>query len=281
MSNVVTAQTTTTKYKGQRGKQMKNQETNTNKVIFDIPEQFREIIASGVKWENDLANKVKEINTKHNRVSDTITAETLMQMSSAITIRALKTNLMKSGNVMTEKMLRDAINYAKNPETANGDKGADLIQDICLYLWNYVGKSINDTTGDGQTTKDGEPITILRGAYRKLHNTIYGHKVREYKQTYIEDYENDHGEIAIPFLWDVPTYTDYITIDKIIKSLELNENQKYILNKRMQGYSLQSIADTKKVSKQAIANTLAKIGKKYISIYGEISVPTLEKILTK
>ena len=45
--------------------------------------------------------------------------------------------------------------------------------------------------------------------------------------------------------------------------------------------SLQEIADTKNTSKQAIANPLAKIGKKYIALYGEIAVPTLEKILAK
>lgn len=216
----------------------------------------------------------------HNE-NNTITPETLQQMSNAITIRALKTNYAKSANETIRNLLFDAIAFAHNPETAQGGEGASLIQETALYLWQYNGKTLNDTTTDGQTDKDGNPITILRGAFRNIRKLIYGHEQRQYKQLYLTDYENDHGEIAVPFEWDTPTYTDYITTTEILTALELTENQKYILNKRLQGYSLQEIADTKNTSKQAIANTLAKIGKKYIALYGEIAVPTLEKILEK
>lgn len=182
---------------------------------------------------------------------------------------------------MIEQMLFDAIRFAHNPETAHGGEGANLIQETALYLWQYNGKTLDDTTNDGQTDKDGNPISILRGAFRNIRALIYGHEQRQYKQVYLTDYETEHGEIAVPFMWDMPTYTDYITATEIITALELTENQKYILNKRLQGFSLQEIADTKNTSKQAIANTLAKIGKKYIALYGEIAVPTLEKILAK
>ena len=213
--------------------------------------------------------------------SNVITAETLQQMANAITIKALKTNLAKSGDKMIEKMLFDAIRFAHNPETARGGDGASLIQETALYLWGYAGKSLEDTTTDGQTDKDGNPITILRGAFRNIRKIIYGHEQRQYKQLYLTDYENNHGEIAVPFLWDMPTYTDYITANEIITALELTENQKYILNKRLQGCDLAEIARLKNVSYQSIQNALAKIGKKYIALYGEIAVPTLEKILEK
>lgn len=216
----------------------------------------------------------------HNE-NNTITPETLQQMSNAITIRALKTNYAKSANETVRKLLIDAIEFAHNPETAHGGEGASLIQETALYLWGYNGKTLDDTTNDGQTDKDGNPISILRGAFRNIRSLIYGHEQRQYKQCYLEDYETENGEIAVPFLWDMPTYTDYITVTEIMTALELTENQKYILNKRLQGFSLQEIADTKNTSKQAIANTLAKIGKKYIALYGEIAVPTLAKILAK
>lgn len=216
----------------------------------------------------------------HNE-NNTITPETLQQMANAITIRALKTNYAKSANETIRNLLFDAIAFAHNPETAQGGEGASLIQETALYLWQYNGKTLDDTTNDGQTDKDGEPITILRGAFRNIRKLIYGHEQRQYKQCYLEDYETENGEIAVPFMWDMPTYTDYVSTTEIITALELTENQKYILNKRLQGFSLQEIADTKNTSKQAIANTLAKIGKKYIALYGEIAVPTLEKILAK
>lgn len=211
---------------------------------------------------------------KQHHTTDTITAENLYQMSAAITIRALETNFAKSNNPKMFDMLIDAINFAKNPYTANGGDGAELIQETALYLWCYNGQMITDTTQDGQTDKDGNPITILRGAFRNIRKLIYKHEQKQFKQCYIEDYENENGAIAVPPLWDMPTYTDYITAVAILDSLELNANQKYILNKRLQGYSLQQIADTKNITKQAVANTLSKIGKKYITIYGKIAIPT-------
>ena len=210
-----------------------------------------------------------------------ITADTVQQIANAVTIRALKTNLAKSGNKAIERMYFDAVSFAKNPETAQGGDGADLIQETAQYLWSYAGKSLLDTTGDGQTDKNGEEITILRGAFHNIRKIIYAHEQRQLKQCYIEDYESEHGEIAVPVKWDMPTYTDYITVTEIITALELNENQKYILNKKLQGYSNCDIARLKNVGESAIRNTLAKIGKRYIAIYGEIAVPTLEKILAK
>ena len=211
--------------------------------------------------------------------NNTITADTLQQMANAITIRALQTNFSKSGDKTIENLLKDAINFAHNPSTANGGDGASLIQDTALYLWGYNGKQLTDTTNDGQTDKNGEPITILRGAFRNIRKIIYAHEQKQYKQIYLEDYESENGEIAVPFKWDFDTYTEYMTVSQIITALDLTVNQKYILNKRLQGYSLQQIADTKNTSRQAVANTLTKIANKYIAIYGEIAVPTLKKVL--
>lgn len=210
--------------------------------------------------------------------NNTITAETLQHLANAITIKALKTNYSKSGNNAMRDMLNDAIRFAHNPETAHGGDGAQLVQETALYLWQYQGRNLDDLADDGQTDKDGNPITILRGAFRYLGKIIHGHKQRIYKQLYIADYENEHGEIAIPFMWDIDSQADYMTTTEIITALELTENQKYILGKRLQGYSLQEIGDIKNISKQAVSNTLSKIGNKYIKTFGVISVPIVEKI---
>ena len=208
----------------------------------------------------------------HNE-NNMITPETIQKIANAVTIRALKTNLTKSGNKMIEKMYFDAVIFAHNPQTTQGGDGADLIQETAMYLLQFNGKRLDDITLDGQKDKDGKPITILRGAFRNVRKYIYNHEQKQYKQCYLEDYEKENGEIIVPFLWDMPTYTDYVESTEIIAALELTENQKGILNKRLQGYSLQEIADTKKVSKQAIANTLAKIGNKYTTLYGNTATP--------
>lgn len=226
--------------------------------------------AAAVKIHAQRGNHMKYHNT-----TNTITAENVQQMANAITIRALTTNYGKSGNETIRHMLYDAINFARNAETAQGGDGAALIQDTAAYLWQYNGQSLDDTTGDGRTDKNGEPITILRGAFYNIRKQIYNHERKQYKQIYVTDYEQEHGEIAVPFMWDIDSHADYITTAEIIAALELTENQKYILSKRLQGYSLQQIADTKGISKQAVANTLAKIGKKYVATFGDISVPAL------
>lgn len=242
---------------------------------------FKRRTRPDLQSQNIRGGEVKLMKKQFHNENNTITPETLQQMSNAITIKALKTNLAKSGNKMIEQMLFDAVRFAHNPETTQGGEGASLIQETALYLWGYNGKTLDDTTTDGQTDKDGNPITILRGAFRNIRKLVYGHEQRQYKQVYLTDYETENGEISVPFLWDIPTHTDYVSIMEIITALELTENQKYILNKKMQGFSNCEIARLKNVGESAIRNALAKIGKKHIALYGEIAVPTLEKILAK
>ena len=208
-----------------------------------------------------------------------INADNIQRMANAITIKALQTNYAKSGNEFMLKLLNNAIAFAKNPNTAFNGDGGDLIQDTALYLWQYKGYTLDDPTNDGKTDKDGNPISIKLGAYRNIHNIITKIKRKEYKQVYLSDYETENGEIAVPPLWDMPTFTDYISVKEIITALSLTENQRFILNKRLQGLSLNDIAKLKNISHQAVQNTLTKIAKKYISIYGEIAVPTLKKVL--
>ena len=211
----------------------------------------------------------------HNE-QNTITENSIYPIANAITIKALQTHFSKSGSTLAFELMIDAMAFSR--ATAKGEYpmdyttegGADLIQETCLYLWQYNGKNLDEPTTDGRTTKEGEPLTILRGAFYNINNIIHSLRQKELKQVYLTDY---HNEIAVPFMWDIDNYADYVTIDRIINDLDLNDGQMWVLNKRLQGYSLQQIADKKAVSKQAISNTLAKIADKYIKIYGSITVP--------
>jgi hypothetical protein len=158
-----------------------------------------------------------------------ITAETVFAKACAITIRALLTNLKQSGNGMILKLYHSAVNFSiSNGRNSDGNGGADLVQDTAVYLWEYNGKALTDTTTDGQKDKDGQPITILRGAFRNIRKRIYAHEQRQMKQVYIEDYTENHGEIAIPFEWDLDCYEDFATVDRVLQELQLTENQKRI-----------------------------------------------------
>jgi len=205
---------------------------------------------------------------------DRITAESLYPLAISVTVSALKTNYANSGNGKMLEMLIDVLQYAKDFQ--NGGDGADLVQETCLYLWRYADKNLTDTIKISKTHKNGgnteDEITILRGAFRNINKLIYSHEKRQYKQVYITDYENNHGEIAVRPEWDIDTYTDIIDITERLNRLQLTQNQYAILSKRLDGKSYADIASERGVTKQAVANTLEKIGKKYIAIYGEVNL---------
>lgn len=206
---------------------------------------------------------------QYNEQTKTIDATTLYAKADAIAIRAILTDWTKSGNDMMRKLYYSAVNYALSDHTDDdGNGGADVIQETALYLWQYNGKALTDTTEDGQTDKNGEPITILRGAFRNIGATIKRNRQREYKQVYLIDYENDNGEIAVPFEWDIDNYTDFVRIDEIIDSLELTPNQYQVLNLRMRGLSMGQCATAKGCAKSNIFKVLDQIRKKYITLYG-------------
>lgn len=218
----------------------------------------------------------------HNE-QNTITESTIYPIANAITIKALQTHFSKSGSTLAFDLMLDAMAFSRATAkeeypldyTAMG--GADLIQDTCLYLWQYNGKNLDEPTADGRTTKDGEPLTILRSAFYNINNIIHGLRQKELRQIYLTDYEENHGEIAVPFMWDIDTYTDYVTIDKMINDLDLTDNQMWILNKRLQGFSVSDIARKKNTDRRAVYNALEKIGKKYIAVFGGVSVSAMEK----
>lgn len=206
---------------------------------------------------------------QYNEKTKTIDTATLYAKADAIAIRAILTDWTKSGNDMMKKLYHSAVNYALSNHTDDdGNGGADIIQETALYLWQYNGKELTDTTVDEQTDKNGESITILRGAFRNIGATIKRNRQREYKQVYLTDYENDNGEIAMPFEWDIDNYADFVRLDEIIDSLELTPNQYQVLNLRMRGLSMGQCAAAKGCAKSNIFKVLDQVRKKYIALYG-------------
>lgn len=212
--------------------------------------------------------------------SDTITAESIFQMSAAIAIRGLKTTLAKSANEKIAEMLNDCIAYAHDPISYHGDDGAEILQNVACYLSEHMGQELSDTTTDGQTDKDGQPITILCGAFRVVRNTIYNHEKRQFHECYIDDYESDHGAIKVPAKWDIPDMATWESVTGRIATLKLAKTQKETLAYRLKGYSIHEIARKTGKNRKTITETLQSVGRKYIAIYGEI--PTLKlKMATK
>lgn len=246
--------------------------------------------------------------TKYDKCADDITDSNILQMSVAITIKALKTNYCKSGQKFIGDMYNDAVQFAREierytrenetyslknwiptyhkevngetsdlnkPSIANCDiyddlpqNGADLIQDTALYLSQYIGKKLTDKVIDGRKNKDGEIVSILTGAFYNLRTIIYGHEQREYKCQYLDDYDEDGKTLRVPFHWDVSQKSQLERIYELIKLLDLTPIQQEVLRFKMRGLSLSEIGDLRGCSKQAIAYTIKQIQAKALKLFG-------------
>lgn len=222
------------------------------------------------KWVDGMkrADAFLRSQRKH-ETGDIITAENLQQMGTAITLRGLLTIYKQSGDEKILHIIWDCIAYAQHPERVAGGDGADLLQDTILYLWGYAGKSVHDSAGVG-LTKNGDDISILRGAFRNLHRIIYGHKKRVFSTVFLTDYEDENGrEIPVPALWDMPDAETLFDTQKAIEGLTLQPSQRSILSARLRGEDISTIARKKGVTRQAVQNALRKIADKWVKTYGQ------------
>lgn len=235
--------------------------------------------------------------------AEIITAENVQTMGERIAIKALKTCLASAKGKTPEQAERERDN-GKNPNASGnfnflyslytgliGDiterkktgaplsDGYDIAQTACAFLCEYIGKTLHDTTTDGQTDKDGNPVTVLRGCFRAVNRYIMSERTREYKRAYIDDTDENGKAVIyeIPDFWDIPTATDYKRIHEIIAKLDLPQRQAQVLRYRLQGIatgadserkrdSVRTIAQKMGISFQAVHNLLNKIRAKCVAI---------------
>lgn len=217
---------------------------------------------------------MQNTNTNKTAYTDKITADTIYQKSNSIAIAALLTNYQKSGSKYTHRLYISAVKYAKSGNiTDDGNGGADIVQAVALYLSQYMDRDITDLDDSGAEDANGDPITILRGAFRSVQRVIKARRTTVSKVAFLEDYD-DGALIRVPHEWDIDSVCDLHTIRNKIDSLHLTTTQKYILVLRLQGKGIREIARIRDVSHVAIIKTISQIQAKYISLYG---IPTCIK----
>ena len=203
--------------------------------------------------------------------AEIITADNVQTMGERIAVRALKTCYQKGGQPFIYTLYCGLIaDITENKKTgAPLSDGYDIAQTACAYLCEYIGKTLQDTTTDGQTDKDGQPVSILRGCFRAVNHYIMGEQQREYKRAYIDDLDENGNALIyeIPAFWDMPTATDYKTVTAKIAEMGLSMNEKKFLTYRLRGYSLEKIApimgvkrDTLNVYRKRLKDKAQKIG---------------------
>lgn len=189
-----------------------------------------------------------------------------------------KTMPSENNNRYAWELYLDAIkgiNRKEEDDYIVGD-GFALVQDCCTFLSQFIGKKLSDFYGD-KLTRNGEQVSIMRACFYYLNNKIYSEKQRNYKQAYIDDYENNHEPIAIREKYDLHNAREVEVTENIIAMLELTAKQWEVLNARLQGLSLDKIAKKYCVSKQGIAKHLKLIQDKIIKVFGGKNVTDIYK----
>lgn len=179
--------------------------------------------------------------------AEIITADNVQTMGERIAVRALKTCYQKGGQPFIYTLYRGLIaDITENKKTgAPLSDGYDIAQTASAFLCDYIGKTLQDTTTDGQTDKDGQPVSILRACFRAVNRYIMGERQREYKRAYVDEIDEKTGATLyyeIPEFYDIPTATDYKRVNELITALKLSQNEKRFLSYRLRGYSLDVIA---------------------------------------
>lgn len=199
--------------------------------------------------------------------AEIITADNVQTMGERIAVRALKTCYQKGGQPFIYALYCGLVaDITENKKTgAPLSDGYDIAQTVSAYLCEYIGKTLQDKTTDGQTDKDGQPVTILRACFRAVNRYIMGERQHDYKRVYVDEIDENGATLyyEIPAEWDTPTATDYKHITAVIKALNLTSRQAQILRYRLSGKSIHQIADILKIHRKTLQEHMQALQRKY------------------
>ena len=199
--------------------------------------------------------------------AEIITADNVQTMGERIAVRALKTCYQKGGQPFIYALYCGLVaDITENKKTgAPLSDGYDIAQTASAYLCEYIGKTLQDKTTDGQTDKDGQPVTILRECFRAVNRYIMGERQHDYKRVYVDEIDENGATLyyEIPAEWDTPTATDYKHITAVIKALNLTSRQAQILRYRLSGKSIHQIADILKIHRKTLQEHVQALQRKY------------------
>ena len=199
--------------------------------------------------------------------AEIITADNVQTMGERIAVRALKTCYQKGGQPFIYALYCGLVaDITENKKTgAPLSDGYDIAQTASAYLCEYIGKTLQDKTTDGQTDKDGQPVTILLACFRAVNRYIMGERQHDYKRVYVDEIDENGATLyyEIPAEWDTPTATDYKHITAVIKALNLTSRQAQILRYRLSGKSIHQIADILKIHRKTLQEHVQALQRKY------------------
>lgn len=199
--------------------------------------------------------------------AEIITADNVQAIGERIAIRALKTCYQKGGQPFIYALYCGLVaDITENKKTGEPlSDGYDIAQIASAFLCEYIGKTLQDTTKDGQTDKDRQPVTILRACFRAVNRYLIGEGQHDYKRVYVDDVDENGATLyyEIPAEWDMPTATDFKQVTATIKALNLTSRQAQILRYRLSGKSIHQIADILKIHRKTLQEHMQALQRKY------------------
>ena len=240
---------------------MKTTNTNRKQATTNASKQTKPATAS--KRNRKQAQPAPAVIADTATPAEIITADNVQTMGERIAVRALKTCYQKGGQPFIYTLYCGLIaDITENKKTgAPLSDGYDIAQTACAYLCEYIGKGLHDKTTDGQTDKDGQPVSILRACFRAVNRYIMGERQHDFNRVYVDDIDENGATLyyEIPAEWDIPTATDYKRVADLIGQLDLPQRQKQVLRYRLRGLSVNATAQKMGVTKQAVQNLLRKV----------------------
>lgn len=219
---------------------------NGNILTYELPDKRNQTPATASKRNRKQAQPAPAVIADTANPAEIITADNVQTMGERIAVRALKTCYQKGGQPFIYALYCGLVaDITENKKTgAPLSDGYDIAQTASAFLCEYIGKTLQDATTDGQTDKDGNPVTILRACFRAVNRYIMGERQHEYKRLYVDEIDEKGNALyyEIPEFWDLPTATDYKTVTAKIAEMKLSMNEKRVLIYRLRGVSLEGIA---------------------------------------
>lgn len=214
-------------------------------------------------------NKKTAVNTATQPIAtdEIITADNVQSLGERFAVKALKTYYQKSGMPFVYSLYCGLIaDITENKKTgAPLSDGYDVAQTACAYLCEYIGKTLQDKTTDGQTDKNGNPITVKTAVFRAVNKYVKGERQHDYERVYVDEIDENGATLyyEIPAEWDTPTATDYKGVTDTIKALNLTSRQAQILRYRLSGRSVYQIADILKIHRTTVKEHMQALRRKY------------------
>lgn len=244
---------------------MKTTNTNRKQATTNASKQTKPATAS--KRNRKQAQPAPAVIADTATPAEIITADNVQTMGERIAVRALKTCYQKGGQPFIYTLYCGLIaDITENKKTgAPLSDGYDIAQTASAFLCEYIGKTLQDTTADGHTDKDGQPVSILRACFRAVNRYIMGERQHDFKRVYVDDIDENGATLyyEIPAEWDTPTATDYKHITAVIKALNLTSRQAQILRYRLSGKSIHQIADILKIHRKTLQEHMQALQRKY------------------